>query len=299
MNHTKWSCASALLRLRDSVPDDNERIWGTSTVEDSVSRHGSMTQAKQKTRVVINTKVGQRHSFNARRSQTQSRQPHNGKRDPDRTREVILQAAFDEIHRHGFQAASIDALLARTGVTKGALYYHFPTKTQLGYAVVEEVIRQRILQRWSHVLGEAEDPIAHLIEKLRYETQHHWSLEALQVGCPVNNLANEMSPIDEGFRQRIEQVFQDWREIIAQMIEQGRNGGHVRADVNAAQVATFFVAAVEGTISMAKNAQDPKLLQGNFTMLQMYLAALRPTLSEPQATRTTRRTKRAIPSSMA
>lgn len=261
-------------------------------MKDSVSRHGSMTQAKQKTPGVENTRVVQSHSFNARRSQTQPRQLHSGRRDPDRTRDAILQAAFDEIHRHGFQAASVDAILSRTGVTKGALYYHFPTKTHLGYAVVEEVIRQRILQRWGHVLGETEDPIDHLIEKLRYEAQHCWPLEALQVGCPVNNLANEMSPIDEGFRQRIEQVFQDWREIIARMIEQGRNSGQVRADANAAQVATFFVAAVEGTISMAKNAQDPKLLQGNFTMLQTYLAALRPSQSEPPATRTSGRMKR-------
>jgi hypothetical protein len=162
--------------------------------------------------------------------------------------------------------------------------------------VVEEVIRQRIFQRWEHRLGETEDPIAHLIEKLRYEAQHRWPLEALQVGCPVNNLANEMSPIDEGFRQRIEQVFQDWRGIIARMIAQGRGSGHVRVDVNAAQVATFFVAAVEGTISMAKNAQDPQLLRDNFTMLQTYLAALRPTRGAPRATRTTRRTTRAASS---
>jgi AcrR family transcriptional regulator len=230
------------------------------------------------------------YSFVTKRPQPHERQ--NGKRNPDRTREVLLQAAFEEIHRCGFQAASVDAILARTGVTKGALYYHFPTKTQLGYAVVEEVIRQRILQRWGHELGAREDPIAHLVEKLRFEAKHRWPLEALQVGCPVNNLANEMSPIDEGFRQRIEQVFQNWRGIIARMIHQGQKGGHVRADVKPAQVATFFVAAVEGTIGMAKNAQDPKLLQDNFTMLQTYLAALRPLQGEPRSTRTVGRTKR-------
>lgn len=261
-------------------------------MENLGSRPNRMRQTKQKTQAVANAQAGRLHSFDPRRLQSQPRQPHSGKRDPDRTREAILQAAFDEIHRHGFQAASIDAILGRTGVTKGALYYHFPTKTQLGYAVIEEVIRQRILQRWSHVLGEAEDPIAYLIEKLRHEAQHHWSLEALQVGCPVNNLANEMSPLDEGFRQRIEQVFQDWREIIAWMIEQGRHSGHVRTDVDAAQVATFFVAAVEGTISMAKNAQDPKLLQGNFTMLQTHLTALRPTPSELRTMRSPGRMKR-------
>lgn len=226
-------------------------------------------------------------------TQARRRWPQGGKRNPDRTREVLLQAAFEEIHRTGFQAASVDAILARTGVTKGALYHHFPTKTQLGYAVVEEVIRQRILQRWGHEVREGEDPIAHLIEKLRFEAQHRWPLAAIQVGCPVNNLANEMSPIDEGFRQRIEQVFHDWKAIIAQLIRQGQKSGHVRSDVKPEQVATFFVAAVEGTISMAKNAQDPKLLRDNFTMLQTYLAALRPTPGELRTSRSTTRVKRA------
>ncbi|MGE0823096.1 MAG: TetR family transcriptional regulator C-terminal domain-containing protein [Candidatus Binatia bacterium] len=238
------------------------------------------------------TKTPPGHSSNARQSPRPTRQPPHEKRNPDRTREVLLRAAFDEIHRCGFQAASVDAILARTGVTKGALYYHFPTKTQLGYAVVEEVIRQRILQRWGHELGAGEDPLAHLIEKLRHEARHRWSLEALQVGCPVNNLANEMSPIDEGFRQRIEQVFHDWRAIIAQMILQGQRSGQVRVDVKPEQVATFFVAAVEGTIGLAKNAQDPKLLRDNFAMLQTYLAALRPPLRKRQSPPTVARTKR-------
>lgn len=61
-------------------------------------------------------------------------------RDPERTRERLLQAAFREIYRSGFQSASLDTILAAAGVTKGALYYHFDSKEALGYAVVEEVI---------------------------------------------------------------------------------------------------------------------------------------------------------------
>jgi len=259
-------------------------------MEEAISRQSRIARAKRGAQGVSNTTTRLASPVIATRPHLRERR--NGKRNPDHTREVLLQAAFEEIHRSGFQAASVDAILARTGVTKGALYYHFPTKTQLGYAVVEEVIRQRILLRWGHELGEGEDPIAHLIEKLRFEAKNRWPLEALRVGCPVNNLANEMSPIDEGFRQRIEQVFQDWRGIIAQMIQQGQKSGQVRADVKPKQVATFFVAAVEGTIGMAKNAQDPKLLQDNFTMLQTYLAALRLIPGGPQAPRTVVRTKR-------
>jgi AcrR family transcriptional regulator len=49
-------------------------------------------------------------------------------RDLERTRERLLQAAFREVHRSGFQSAGIDAILAATNVTKGALYYHFDGK---------------------------------------------------------------------------------------------------------------------------------------------------------------------------
>ncbi len=61
-------------------------------------------------------------------------------RNPEHTRKRLLKAAFQEVYRSGFQSASLDTILAATGVTKGALYYHFEGKEALGLAVVEEVI---------------------------------------------------------------------------------------------------------------------------------------------------------------
>ena len=69
-------------------------------------------------------------------------------RDPERTRERLLQAASREIYRSGFQSASLDTILASAGVTKGALYYHFKNKEALGYAVVEEVISPDVRGTW-------------------------------------------------------------------------------------------------------------------------------------------------------
>ena len=69
-------------------------------------------------------------------------------RDPERTRGRLLQAAFQEIHRSGFRSADLDAILAKAGVTKGALYYHFDNKEALGYAVVDEVIASKVPPKW-------------------------------------------------------------------------------------------------------------------------------------------------------
>jgi TetR/AcrR family transcriptional regulator, transcriptional repressor for nem operon len=53
-------------------------------------------------------------------------------RDPERTRGRLLKAAFKEMHRSGFRSADLDAISAKAGVTKGALYYHFDDKEALG-----------------------------------------------------------------------------------------------------------------------------------------------------------------------
>ena len=82
---------------------------------------------------------------------SRSNDRRRGKRrlhNPERTRERLLQAAFREVYRSGFQSAGIDTILAATNVTKGALYYHFESKEALGYAIVEEIIAQTVRDRW-------------------------------------------------------------------------------------------------------------------------------------------------------
>src|SRR6202021_747233 len=88
-------------------------------------------------------------------------------RDPKGTREHLMQAAFREVYRYGFQSAGIDTILAATNVTKGALYYHFESKEALGYAIVEEIVAKLTSDRWMLPLqrnkDKDKDPIDTLI----------------------------------------------------------------------------------------------------------------------------------------
>src|SRR5260221_4590480 len=125
-------------------------------------------------------------------------------RDPERTRERLLQAAFREVHRSGFQSASIDAILAATNVTKGALYYHFESKKALGYAIVEEIVAKTVRDRWLCPMLGSGQPIDILIGIVRRTSVRP---EDVRAGCPLLNLAQEMSPLDEQFRKRLESIF--------------------------------------------------------------------------------------------
>ncbi len=182
------------------------------------------------------------------------------KRDPDKTRDAILAAAFDEIHAQGFRSASIDNILRRTGVTKGALYHHFPNKAALGYAVVEEVIGP-----WAaDMMAPLDDPQLNPLDTLLQIGVEQSALDthgSPMLGCPVNNLVHEMSALDEGFRERLNAIMLDWRARIGRALARGQRDGIVRAGINADDAAAFALAAYEGCIGLAKSSRDAELFE--------------------------------------
>jgi TetR/AcrR family transcriptional repressor of nem operon len=194
-------------------------------------------------------------------------------RDPERTRRQLLQAAFREVYKSGFQSASLDTILASSGVTKGALYYHFKSKEGLGYAIVEEVIGPDLRAKWLRPLQTGKNPIDALIGIVQAESVRP---EDVRGGCPLNNLAQEMSPLDEEFRKRLAMVFRAWQEGVASALREGQIQGRVRRDVEPAEAAGFLIATLEGYVSLAKNAQDPKVLKTGIRSIVVWLRSLRP-----------------------
>jgi TetR/AcrR family transcriptional regulator, transcriptional repressor for nem operon len=195
-------------------------------------------------------------------------------RNPKRTRERLLQAAFREVYRSGFQSASVDTILADTGVTKGALYYHFDSKEALGHALIEEVIAKLPRDRWLLPLQRSRDknPIDALIGVVKAIPARPRDIKG---GCALVNLAQEMSPLDEQFRKRLERIFHAWQEGVAAALRRGQFEGTVRRDLDPDETASFLIAMVEGYEVLAKNAQDAKVWNMGIKNIVAWLNSLR------------------------
>lgn len=176
-------------------------------------------------------------------------------RNPDATRARILSAAFDAMYRNGYQGTRLGEIIESTGLTKGALYHHFPNKQALGYAVVDEIIREMLLDMWVKPLRASDDPYATLIDTIG-ALSGRVGEQLSSLGCPLNNLAQEMSPLDEGFRTRLDAVYREWQDALEFALNHARQDETIRQDVDTAAVATFIIASLEGCIGMSKNAQS-------------------------------------------
>jgi len=112
----------------------------------------------------------------------------------------------------------------------------------------------------------------------------------VELGCPLNNLGQEMSPLDERFRRRVAATFETWTEGFAQVLRHGQTEGSVRKDLDSRKLATFLVAAIEGSFGLAKSAQSPAILHSNLEVLGTLLECLRP--SDRMRKKTRRRSRR-------
>ena len=173
------------------------------------------------------------------------------------TRMAILQKAFELIYVHGYQATSIDHIIATTKVTKGAFFYHFKSKDEMGLAVINEVMLPAMNGAMVQPLSSSVDPVHDI-----YALLHHLLLENsfLQVryGCPAGNLTQEMSPVNDAFSAALSQLVTAWQHMIVQSIDNGIKAGKIRPATNGLQVAYFVMSGYWGIRSFGKlyNSND-------------------------------------------
>ena len=192
-------------------------------------------------------------------------------RDSEQTRHKILEVSADEIHKKGFTATSLSCILARCEISKGALYHHFANKMELGYAVFEEVYAPAFMALWQPTV-EAEDPIEGLCEFFS-EMSNTMSCDELVCGCPLNNLCQEMSGVDEGFRIRILAMQQQLNLLISTNL--ARVSQQLQPDLDFSQVAYFIVSTFHGSSSLSKSSLNKELFDKVIKELCRYIRQLK------------------------
>ena len=191
------------------------------------------------------------------------------------TRRAILDAAFNEIHAHGFHASSVDAILEQTGLTKGALFHQFGSKLELGYAVVDEVLVPMTHARWVEPLAAFENPLEGILHQFRANIADA-PQAMLNLGCPLNNLIQEMANSDKEFQRRVRRALEEWISGIEAHVKRGQRTGHVRASVDARKVAEYVVTSHEGVFSIVKAMRDKRVLSSILMAMETIFVGMAP-----------------------
>lgn len=173
----------------------------------------------------------------------------------------------------GFQGTSMDDLVKKTALTKGAFYHQFPTKLDLGYAVVEEVLTELILDRWIRPLDAYTNPVDGILTQMQRNIGDT-PPELLRFGCPLNNLVQEMAPVDKGFNRRLNAALNLWITELNRHLLRGQQQGFIRKDVKTAEAAHFIVMAHEGFYGIIKGLGEATAFPVLLDSMKRYFATI-------------------------
>jgi TetR/AcrR family transcriptional repressor of nem operon len=173
---------------------------------------------------------------------------------------AILEAGARLIHRQGFHNTGLKDILSAAGVPKGSFYFYFKSKEDFGLALIDHFTRI-IGDRTRLILDdESLSPLERLRRLFATARQRHES-EAFFGGCPIGNLAQELSDLSPAMRERLGRTLAGMAARFAALLRQAAEKGEIASGLDPDLLAGFLLDAWEGALLRMKVERSAKPLE--------------------------------------
>ncbi|PKA84017.1 TetR family transcriptional regulator [Ulvibacter sp. MAR_2010_11] len=197
-------------------------------------------------------------------------------RDGKPTRDKILLESKALIFKHGFSGTSIDQILEKTGITKGAFFYHFKTKNALAMALIEEFAKEDTA-RLNDALERTESFKGNSLNRLLEYIQVFIDAETGQnepPGCLYASYLYEPQQFEPEVLDRILESIVLWRTTIAKLIQEVLKDYKTKTDIDVQSLADHVTVVFEGAFVVARAMNDPDITVRHLHHLKNYLELL-------------------------
>jgi TetR/AcrR family transcriptional repressor of nem operon len=167
------------------------------------------------------------------------------------TRLSILQKAFELTYRQGFQTTSVDDIIAHMNVTKGAFFYHFKNKEEMGIAMVNEIMYTGMKPYMLEALSKTDDVLSDIYGMISALLLSNSFFDA-RYGCPAVNIADEMAPINGSFKKAVIRLMVDWQAAIEKALTGAKELGQIDKSHDVKQIALYITASYSGIRNAGK-----------------------------------------------
>lgn len=193
------------------------------------------------------------------------------------TRTRILDVAQESVLAKGFDATSIDEIVASVGITKSGFFYHFKDKNALARALIERHIEVEgelfddLLQRAREL---SEDPLQRALIGLKLLAEMIEDMPNGHPGCIVATAAYQDRLFNRDVREANERAVLDWRNRFIRLFEDIAETYPMRDDVDISHLADMVNSVIEGGIVMSRALGEPKITSQQIMLLRSYVKLL-------------------------
>jgi len=189
-------------------------------------------------------------------------------KEPQPTREKILDAVFSLVYVNGYNGTSMSMILIECGIPKGSLYHYFKSKKEMVLAVVKERLSSRMDEFYKLDVVDDEHGIDTIIASILRVTHKE---ELVQFGCPLNRLNQEVSPIDADFEFEINIIYEKIKSRIKFLLD----NSSLKEGVESDSLAEFIISSVWGNLSLSPAQSSKKRYLASTQHLINYIKSLK------------------------
>lgn len=193
------------------------------------------------------------------------------------TRARILQVARAAVLAKGFEATSIDEIAAEVQISRAGFFYHFPDKTALARALLEDYIAEedRIFDDlFARARELHDDPLHAFLIGLKLLAELFENLPACHPGCLVATATYQDRLFDAGVRALNRRAVLGWRARFRAMLEEIAERHPPRVAVDLSELADMVTGVCEGGIIISKALDEPRVLAGQVMLFRTMVAEL-------------------------
>jgi TetR/AcrR family transcriptional repressor of nem operon len=187
------------------------------------------------------------------------------------TKERILLAAFQLFHEQGFHATGVATILRQAGINAGSLYHLYPSKNALLLGVLEFALGYLHPAVMDPVEARTADPVGRVFALL---AQYRAGMEknGCRMGCPIGNLALEVSDDDAAARDLIHKNFHGWSNHVRGWLDAA--GARLPPNLDRGRLARFILTVMEGGLMQSRAAGSLEPFDDSVAVLRDYLDRL-------------------------
>ncbi|RBQ31847.1 TetR family transcriptional regulator [Arcobacter sp. FW59] len=185
------------------------------------------------------------------------------------TRKDLINCTFDEIYTKGYQGASLTDILKNAKVHKGSMYHFFENKKDMAIASIKEKIYEKFVQRYFVILELEKDYLEAFIKSLKDTSSRDF-----EKGCPIANIIQEMSNIDDDFKVLMKEIYEALKNNIKNILDKAVEKDEIK-ECDTKKLSLYIASTLEGAILSAKASGNVEDYLDVIDILSSYLLSFK------------------------
>jgi len=188
-----------------------------------------------------------------------------------KTRDRIVRAAFQLFHEQGYNGTGVATIVREAGVNPGSLYHFFESKDALLLGVLEFALGYLGEAVMNPVEARTADPVGRVFALLQ-QYRDRMERERCRLGCPIGNLALEVSDGNDDARRLLHRNFENWASRVEAWLNDA--GDRLPPDVDRRRLASFVLTVMEGGLMQSRAAGHLQPFDDSVEVLRDYFRRL-------------------------